>query len=307
VFKNYLKIALRNMRKHKGYSFINIVGLAIGIAACLLLFLWVKDELSYDRYHEKIDRIYRVVSQYEVDGNINCFAMTPAPLGPALVDEFPEVKKAVRFGRNTILVNYKNRCFYEKVFFADPEVFDVFTFPLIKGNPKTALKEPYSIVISEEIRDKYFGEDDPTEKIITLGEKRAYKITGVFKNIPQNSHFRFHILGSFLDYASSHFDQWGISNYFTYILTVKDFPLNSFREKLPQFVEKYKGKESRYVYKNTFPLQPLSRIHLHSNLGGEIEPNSNIGTIYIFSVIALFTIEQKRSVCEKSLEQKGRN
>jgi len=278
------------MRKHKGYSFINIVGLAIGIAACLLLFLWVKDELSYDRYHEKIDRIYRVVSQYEVDGNINCFAMTPAPLGPALVNEFPEVKKAVRFGKNTILVNYKNRCFYEKVFFADPEVFDVFTFPLIKGNPKTALKEPYSIVISEEIRDKYFGEDDPTERIIILGEKRAYKITGVFKNIPQNSHFRFHILGSFLDYASSHFDQWGISNYFTYILTAKDFSHNSFREKLPQFVEKHKGKESRYVSKNTFLLQPLSRIHLHSNLRGEIEPNSDIGTIYIFSVIALFIL-----------------
>ena len=139
---------MRNIRKHKGYFFINVSGLAIGIAACLLLFLWVQDELSYDRYHEKANRIYRVVSQDEEGGHIDRFAMTPAPLGPALVDEFPEVEKAVRFGGNGYVISCQNKRFPEYVVFTDPDVFDVFSFPLVLGSPKTALKEPYSIVIS---------------------------------------------------------------------------------------------------------------------------------------------------------------
>ncbi len=290
MLKNYLKIALRNLKRHKGYSFINIAGLAIGITACLLLFLWVQDELSYDRYHEKADQIYRVISQWESDSQARRFAKTSAPLGPALVSEFPEIEKAVRFGSNKFLISYKNTRFYEYIFFADHEIFDIFTLPLIKGNPKTALKEPYSIVVSEEMRDKYFGEDDPIGKIITLSEWHDFKITGVFKDMPQNSHFRFNFLGSFLDYASHHFDQWGISNYHTYILTSKNFSPDELERKLPQFVEKYRGKEVRYVYKYTYPIQALSSIHLHSNLDGEIEPNSSVGTIYIFSAIALFIL-----------------
>jgi len=290
MLKNYLKIALRNLKRRKGYSFINIAGLAIGITACLLLFLWVQDELSYDRYHEKADQIYRVISQWESDSQARRFAKTSAPLGPALVSEFPEIEKAVRFGSNKFLISYKNIRFYEYIFFADHEIFDIFTLPLIKGNPKTALKEPYSIVVSEEMRDKYFGEDDPIGKIITLGEWHDFKITGVFKDMPQNSHFRFNFLGSFLDYASHHFDQWGISNYHTYILTSKNFSPDELERKLPQFVEKYRGKEVRYVYKYTYPIQALSSIHLHSNLDGEIEPNSSVGTIYIFSAIAMFIL-----------------
>ncbi len=290
MFKNYLKIALRNIRKHKGYSFINIAGLAIGVASCLLLFLWVQDELSYDRYHDNADRIYRVVSQYEAEGKVRRSAKTSAPVGPALVNDFPEIEKAVRFSRNGFVVSYQNKRFVEQVYFTDPEIFDAFTFPLVKGNPKNALKEPHSIVISEEMSRKYFGDEDPSGKIITLGERRDYKITGIFKDIPQNSHFRFHFLGLFSDYASRHFDQWGISNYWTYILVSENFSLDEFKAKSPQFVEKYRGKESRYVFKTSYPLQALTRIHLHSNLRGEHRPNSNIGTIYIFSAIAVFIL-----------------
>jgi putative ABC transport system permease protein len=290
MFRNYLKIALRNIRKHKGYSFINIAGLAIGIAACLLLFLWVQDELSYDRYHEKADRIYRVVSQYEAEGKTRRFGWTSAPVGPALVNEFPGIEKAVRFGRNGFVVSYQNKRFVEQVYFTDPEVFDVFTFPLVKGNPKNALKEPHSIVISEEMSRKYFGDEDPLGKIITLGEWRDFRITGVLKDIPHNSHFRFHFLGFFSDYASSHFNQWGISNYWTYILVSDNFSPDEFKEKSPQFVEKYRGKESRYVYKTSYPLQALTRIHLHSDLRGEIGTNRSMGTVYIFSAIAVFIL-----------------
>lgn len=290
MFKNYLKIALRNIRKHKGYSFINIAGLAIGVAACLLLVLWVQDELSFDRYHEKADQVYRVVSQYEAEAKTRRFAWTSAPVGPALVNEFPEIEKAVRFGRNGFVVSYQNKRFVEQVYFTDPEVFDVFTFPLIKGNPKNALMEPYSVVISEEMSRKYFGDEDPLGKTITLGERRDYRITGVFRDLPTNSHFRFHFLGLFSDYASSDFDEWGVSNYWTYIQVSENFSPDEFKEKSPQFVEKYIGKESRYVYKTSYPLQPLTRIHLHSNLRGEIGTNSSMGTIYIFSAIALFIL-----------------
>ena len=290
MFKNYLKIALRNIRKHKGYSFINIAGLAIGVAACLMLFLWVQDELSYDRYHDKADQIYRAISQSEAEGQTIRFAKTSAPLGPALVREFPDVEKAVRFGRNELVTSYQNKRFIERVYFTDPEIFDIFTLPLIKGNPQTALKEPYSIVISEEMSQKYFGEDDPLGKIISLGEWHDFRITGVFKNMPLNSHFRFHFLGLFSDYASTHFDQWGISNYWTYIRVSDNFSPDEFKVRMPQFVEKYRGRESWSVYRTTYPLQALTGIHLHSDLRGEIEPNRSMGTVYIFSAIALFIL-----------------
>ncbi len=290
MFKSYLNIALRNIRKHKVYSFINIAGLAIGVAACLLLILWVQDELSYDRHHQNTGLIYRVVSQYEAEGRVNRFAYTPAPLGPALVNEFPEIEKAVRFGRNGFVVSYRNMRFVERVYFSDPEIFDIFTLPLIKGHSQTALKEPYSILISEEMSRKYFGEDDPLGKILSLGEWHDFKINGVFKNIPQNSHFRFHFLGLFSDYASRHFDQWGISNYWTYIRVSENFSPDEFKEKLPQFVKKYRGEESWSVYRTTYPLQALTRIHLHSSLRGELEPNRSMGTVYIFSAIAAFIL-----------------
>ncbi|MGD8535497.1 MAG: ABC transporter permease, partial [Candidatus Aminicenantes bacterium] len=290
MFRNYLKIALRNIRKHKGFSCINIAGLAIGVAACLLLFLWVQDELSYDRYHDKADRIFRVITQSEAEGQTRRFAKTSAPIGPALVNEFPEIEKAVRLGRNSFVVSYLNKRFMEEVYFTDPEIFEVFTFPLVKGSAKNSLKEPYSIVISEEMSRKYFGDEDPSGKIITLGEWRDYKITGVFKDVPQNSHFRFHFLGLFSDYAPRNFGEWGISNYWTYILVSEKFSPDEFEKKLPLFVEKYRGKESRYLYKTSYPLQALTRIHLHSNMRGEHEPNSSMGTIYIFSAIAVFIL-----------------
>jgi putative ABC transport system permease protein len=287
---NYIKVAFRNILRHKGYSSINIIGLSAGMAVCLLLFLWVHDELSYDRYHENVDQIYRIIFQYESEGKVKGSASTPAPLGPALVSEFPEVKKAVRFGENGFLVCCKDKCFFERIFFADPEVFEVFNFPLVQGNPAAVLNTPYSIIISENIRDKYFGKEDPVGKIINLKGKHDFKITGVFKKIPRNSHFTFDFLGGFSDYAGRNSDKWGISNYYTYVLISKDYPLYKFEAKLPSFIEKYRGKEAVSVYKTKYLPQPLTRIHLHSHLRNEIEPNSDIRNIYIFSAIALFIL-----------------
>jgi putative ABC transport system permease protein len=290
VFRNYLKVALRNILRHKGYFLINIIGLSVGMAACILLSLWVQDELSYDRYHEEVDQIYRVAFQYESNGNIKESASTPAPLGPALKFEFPEVKKAVRFGENGFLVCCNDKCFFERIFFADPEVFDVFNFPLIQGYSKTALKSPYSILISESARDKYFGKTEPIGKIINLMGMHDFKVTGVFKNISQNSHFRFDFLGCFSDYAGRDSGEWGISNYYTYVLMAKNTPVHQLEIKLPSFIEKYRGIEAVSVYKTKYLLQPLSRIHLRSHLGNEIEPNGDIRTIYIFSAIAVIIL-----------------
>jgi putative ABC transport system permease protein len=290
MLANYLKSALRNIVKQKAFFFINMVGLAIGIAVCLLLYLWIVDEWSYDRYHEKADRIYRVVSQSEFDGKIDRHASTPAPLGPALLDEFPEIVKAVRFYSNTWLVGYESKRYYERVFFADPEVFDVFTFPLARGDPESALREPYSLVISETLSRKYFGDDDPIGKTLTFDEKRDYTITGVMKDVPANSHFHFDILASFRTFSGKTLTAWGMSNYKTYILVSEGFSAESLTAKMPDFVEKYAGSEASRVYKRTFPLQPLTSIHLHSHLRGESEPNREMATISIFTVIALFVL-----------------
>lgn len=290
MLKNYIKVALRNTIRHKGYSFINIAGLAIGMACCVILFLYIQNELSYDRFHEKSDQIYRVISQSERDGQVSQFAKTPAPLAPALVDDFPEIEQAVRIGKNSFYILYENQRYNEPVLFADPEIFNIFSFPLKMGDAKSALAEPYSLVISERIAMKYFGEEDPIGKILNIENWHDYRVTGVLKNIPENSHLKFDFLARFEDYAARHFDQWGISNYYTYVLLSENFSLDAYNEKIPGFVEKYRGRDSRYVYKQRYPLQAMTRIHLHSSLRGEISANNDIDNIAIFSVVALFIL-----------------
>ncbi len=290
MLANYLKSGFRNIVKQKGFFFINTIGLAVGIAVCLMLYLWIIDEWSYDRYHEKADRIYRVVSQSELEGRTDRHANTPAPLAPALLDEFPEVVKAVRFYSNTWLVGCESKRFYERVFFADPEIFEVFTFPLVKGVSKSALREPFSVVISETLGRKYFGDDDPLGKTLTFNEDRDYTVTGVMKDVPANSHFHFDLLASFRTFSGKNLESWGMSNYKTYILVSEGFSAKSLTDKMPDFVEKYAGREARVVYKRTFPLQPLTGIHLHSHLRGEFEPNREMRTISVFSFTALFVL-----------------
>jgi putative ABC transport system permease protein len=290
MFRNYLKVALRNILRYKGHSFINIIGLSVGLAVCLLLLLWVQYESSYDRFNKNADQIYRVVSQAEKDGQIRRTAKSPAPLAPALIQEFPWIQKAVRFAKTNFLVKCNNKFFYEDIFFTDPGVFDVFDFPLVTGDAKTALKTPRLILISQEMKEKYFDVNDPMGKIISLEEWGDFKITGVFKNIPRNSHLRFHFLVSILNFQPDYLNQWGVYHYFTYILVNQNSPINAFNEKMPDFIEKYLGKEMRDRYDIKFLLQPLTRIHLYSNQRNDVETNSDIDTIYIFSAIAFFIL-----------------
>lgn len=291
MFKNYLKIAFRTLIRQKSTSFINIACLTIGISACLLLLLWVQDELSFDRFHEKANRIYRVFYRTEANNIIERCVSTPAPLAPALVNEFPWIQKAMKIDSYKETIKIQGKSFKEEIFLSDPEIFNIFTIPLVEGDRNTALKEPYTMLISESKKNKYFGKANPIGKNIELPNwNREYTIIGVFKDIPHNSHIRIDFLGSFNKQKGGSPD-WGIRNYYTYILIKEDAPLETFNEKMPQFVEKYMGKHLRDMYKFTYLLQPLTQIHLISSaMENDIAATMDVSTVYIVSAIAFFIL-----------------
>jgi putative ABC transport system permease protein len=306
MFKNYLKIALRNLHRFRTYSLINITGLIIGMACFILVFLYVQDELSYDRYHENSRQIYRITAEANITGQNMQTATTPAPLAPTLTDEFPEVLGAVRFlcshsGRDS-LIAYGEKKFYESRFlYADQNVFDIFSFKLIKGDPETALKNPHSIILTEEMAKKYFGNEDPLGKVMTVNNRSDFQITGVLRRIPHNSHFRFDFLASFatLTEADKSISQnWGDLSYHTYLLLAEGSSPVELESKLPLIVKKYVSKFFESYLGNVenmtsmfkFHVQPLTGIHLHSQLLGEIEANSDINYVYIFSAVAFFIL-----------------
>jgi putative ABC transport system permease protein len=301
MFKNYVKITLRNFWKHKGFSFINIFGLAVGIACCLMIVLYVLDEISYDRYHKKADQIYRV----GIDGFINNMAfhgvITCAPMAQTLVREFPEVTAATRlrnFGYPVF--RYEDKVFSEeRVFWVDQAFFDVFTTSFIRGDPKTALTEPNTIVLTQSMALKYFGREDPLGKSLNADHRRDYLITGVVEDVPHNSHFHYDFLASLTTYEDSRSPIWISNNYYTYVLLRKDALPKAFEAKLEELVKKYVGPQIQVAAGITLEqlfesggkwgyfIQPLTDIHLRSHLEFEIEPNGDIAYVYIFSIIAI--------------------
>ena len=288
MLTNYFKIALRNFKKRKGYAVINVAGLAVGMACCLLIALYVQDEHSYDRYHENADRIVRLVETR---------ARVGAPFGPALVAEYPAVEQAVRIHPmfwSTPLIKVGDRGFYEDgVFFADSSLFAVFSFRLLRGDPKTALAAPFSMVLTETTAAKYFGEGDPIGQVLTYDGVHEYTVTGIVEAPPANSHFRFDFLASFSTlYALEEF--WGMPltwinpTAHTYLLLTHRDAAERLEARLPAFILTHRGEAFRDG--RAYRLQPLTDIHLHSNLRSEIAPNSDITLIYIFSAIAVFIL-----------------
>ncbi|MFA9453330.1 MAG: ABC transporter permease, partial [Candidatus Aminicenantaceae bacterium] len=305
MFKNYLKSALRNLFKHKGYSFINIVGLAIGMASCLLILLYVRHELSYDAYHENVDQIYRIGMSARWGGRDFDIAVQAAPMAKTMVEEYPEVLDAVRFrDRGAYIVQYGDMSFREqRVVFADPSVFNVFSLPLLKGDPESALASPNTLVISQTIAEKYFRDEDPMGKILRLGNQDDYLVTGVFEDIPENSHFHFDIMFAMESLSESKSQVWLSQNFQTYILLREDTDWTEMEGKLTGVMERYFGPQiAQFLGKSweeiveegemfaRFYLQPLRSIHLHSDLQAELEPTSDILYVYIFSAIALFVL-----------------
>ncbi len=292
---NYLKIAFRSLKKHKGYSFINISGLAIGMAVCVLILMWVKNELNYDRFHEKADRICRVTLDLEAGSTLHT-PVTLTAVGPALVRDFPEVIYSTRMLRpNRVAVKYEDKLFQEtRVGYAENAIFEIFTFPFVSGDPKTALEAPYTVVITESMAKKYFGDEDPLGKTLRFNNEQDFSVTGVVQDIPSNSHFRFNMLRSFQTFITEgdvSDDQWFDVRFYTYLLLGENVDAKTLEQKLPDFLDKYVGEAMKASGASIrLSLQPLKRIHLYSDFERDMSANSDITYVYLFSGIALFVL-----------------
>lgn len=305
MLKNHIKIAVRNLWKKKFYSLINVLGLAVGIFCCIFIFLYVQDELSYDKFNTHSDRIYRVASDITFGGNHFELATAPAPMAYTLKDDFPEVREVTRFNnQGDYLVRYKEQVFKEdNVVFADSTIFKVFTFQFIEGDPSTALTAPHSVVITQTAAEKYFGSEDPLGKTLRFDNSSDMTVTGVVKDLPQNSHFHFPIYVSMSTFADSKNTWWLSNNYNTYLLLAEGTDAAEFEQKLnnhvlknyvlPQALQLLNVTEEDIASSGTdihYYLQPLTDIHLYSNLTVELGVNGSIQYVYIFSAIAIFIL-----------------
>lgn len=288
MLKNYLKVILRNIRKHKGYSFINITGLAIGMACCLLISIWVLDELSYDRFHTNAPQLYRVEEDQQYSGRVFHVSVTPHPLAPALIEEIPEIVDATRLvWSGGLLFRYGEKAFFEySVRAADPSFFQMFTFPLIKGDKNRVLESAYSLVINEDIAEKYFGREDPLGKVITINNTHEFTVDGVIKNVPHNSILQFEVLVpyAFLEKIGRTNLEFGSNSIGTYVQLSPNATMDQVNAKISGFI-KAKVPDSA----TELVLKPFTRIHLHSYWGYEKDAGA-IQYVYMFSIIALFVL-----------------
>lgn len=304
MLTTYFKIAIRNLKRHKLFSAINILGLTIGMATCMLIMLYVKDELSYDRFHKKADRIVRVVFKGSVQGEQMNEAHVMPPVAQTLRADYPEVQEATRLRNGGYpRISYGDKSFREDALaFADSNIFEVFTLPLLKGDSKTALLEPNTIVISKDIAEKYFGTEDPINKSLNLDSDRYFKVTGIMENIPRNSHFYFDLFASMASLPEARESSWMTSEFYTYLVLPEGYDYKKLEDKLPQAVEKYMGPQlqksmgisfSEFKQKGNslgLVLQPLTDIHLKSDFSYDLGSGGNIQYVYIFTVIALFML-----------------
>lgn len=287
---NYLKIAIRNMKRHRGYAFINTFGLAVGLTCFFLLMIYVRYELSYEKFHAHSCRIFRVAVHlpgWNYKGSMD-FCLTTAPLAPALEETYPEVAAATRLRKESGPLSFADKKFQEQGIYGDPGLFDVFTYPLITGDPETVLAEPYSMVISRRLSYKFFAGADPIGKVMRLNDETELRITGVVENVPPNSHIRFDYIISFATLEISRkreMQNWGSINYCTYVLLDDSSRPEVLESKFPALVEqhhKYDSEETKPYYF----LQPLTDIHLRSHLNFEISENSDIKIVYLMISIA---------------------
>lgn len=293
MLKNLLKIAVRNILKDKTYSAINILGLTIGITCSMFLLMYILDELSYDRYHKNADNIYRVVSNIKEPDNAFTWAVAQIPLGEELRDNYPEVKNAVRFF-GTARTQYKNgdKQFYEEDFFlADSTVFDMFTYAFIDGDAATALDNPFSMVVTEKIAKKYFGDvESVVGQSLQNQQGEEFKITGLIKDVPLNSHFRFDALVS-RNTRPQLLGSWGNFGVATYILLPAGYDLSKMYASFDKIIkEKVNPIFEQYNLQVKYELQRITDIHLYSKIQDEAEEGGDISYIYIFGAIAVFML-----------------
>ena len=295
MIKNLLTVAFRNFKRDKWYSLLNILGLTIGITFSLFLIFYIKDELSFDRYNEKADRIYRVGSNIkERDKDTMRWVATQMPLGPTLKKEYPEVEEAVRFVGEDKRMYKKGelRIYEDKIFYADSNVFRVFTYPFLQGDPNTALVAPNSLVLTESVAKKFFGNSTAiVGQSLVDAKGDIFKVTGVVKDVPYNSHLRFNVLISRTTLPANFADNWGGFNFYTYVLVRPHTDAAAFEQKLVPLYNKYIAPIfAKYNIKIRYVVQPILSIHLHSRMDGEPEELGSMSYIYIFSAVAFFML-----------------
>jgi putative ABC transport system permease protein len=284
MLKNYLKMAFRNILKQRGYSVINIIGLAVGITCMALAFLYAQYEFSFDRFHKGANRIYRVCSE-------SSGAVSPAEIAPTMLDRFPEVESATRlmfgsYDNNRVLFHYRDKSLYSSGYYADQQFFKIFSFPFLKGNPQTALAEPNTIVITEDFAQKYFGDEDPLGALVNFDKKYDLKVTGLIENIPPNSHLQFDFLVSFATYAAmpsgkSFSECWACSGFLTYIKLRDNAEVVPLENKLADLMKEKAGGTSDHF------LQPLTNIRLYSNLSYEPSTLSVSDIYYVYLTLSI--------------------
>ncbi len=305
MIKNHLKIAIRTLMGNKTFTAINVFGLAIGISTCLLIMLFVQNELSFDRYNEKADRIVRVVFRGSVQGEKMKEASVMPPVAQTLQKDFPEVQEATRLrmaGYPRIVSG--DKVYKENAFaYVDSNFFHVFTLPFLQGDPKTALLDPGSIVISETVARKYFGNVNPLGKSLHFKDWNTdLKITGVMHDMPDNSHFHFSIFGSMTRLPESREPSWMTSEFYTYLVLPAGYDYKKLQAKMGNVMEKYSGSQVEKAFGMSYAqfiqkgnelglfLQPLTDIHLHSDLNLDFEAGGDIRYVYIFSAVAIFML-----------------
>ena len=300
---NYLKQAWRNIVKNKTWSLLNIIGLSAGLTCFTFIAIWVTDELSYDKFNSKYDRIVRLTSTAKTETGVVESAVSGAPMAAVLKNDYAEVEKTVRLRRREDIVTHQNQQVLQSgILLTDPSIFEVFDYGLARGNVASALSEPYSVVLTETIAKKYFADKDPIGETLVInlydstGRGAPYKVTGIMPDPPENAHFTFSMLVSFktIEVADPDvltIDGWGDASFYTYLLLKKGVDYKRFSGKISKFYAGYIGELSniwRPIY--SYHLQPLSDIHLRSNLQNEIGPTGSITQVYIFSIIGIFIL-----------------
>ncbi|MBD8490925.1 ABC transporter permease [Echinicola sp. CAU 1574] len=304
MLRNYLKIAWRNLLKNKVFSLINILGLSLGLATCFLIYQYVRYERSFDEFHEKSERIYRVPISYTGSfASVPPTAANHPALGPAMKSDFAEVEDFARMVRATLFIGGSQLSDFtdennpvtfnvEKLFLADASLLDVFSFPLVEGDVSRALKEPETIVITEKLAKKYFGDEPAVGKVLSLNKELDLTVTGVLKDLPQNSHLQFDALISFATLGEQWgYDTWIWPEFYNYILLRSGADPSAVEKQFPAFTEKYLGEVQRQNnFQSHFTLQPLADIHLKSHLLLEQSANGSDRTVYFLSLLALFIL-----------------
>jgi len=294
MISNYLKIVIRNFRRHKIYSSINIIGLAVGMACCILVFWHVHHEMSYDRYHQNANRIYRIAQKIRTEAAEMNTARVATPLIPAVRDSFPEVESAVRFQLATWdnLVERGETKYYEDwVMIAENDLFDVFTIPFVKGNPEKALERPRTVVITKSVAERYFGHENPMGQTLVLWGNQV-EITGVIADCPKNTHLRYDIIISLKGFESAwNLDNWGWTGFYAYVKLKPGVDTRQFEEKVRHIADVFAREElEEWGQSFDFYLQPVGSIYLHSNLVSEIDAPGNSRDIYVISVIGILIL-----------------